>query len=88
MSCSCVSQIGDDRAVDPSANYKRVEWVSEGMRVIAAVRDVAPEIFDPADPGQGVWCTVAVAAGTHARIVNEKRGIDRWVHISMLVVPR
>ncbi len=87
MSCTCVSEIGSELAIDPNPKFEIVKWVTEGMRVIAPARYVAPELNNDAGT-QGVWCVVSVAAGTHARIVNEKRGIDRWVHISTLVVPR
>ena len=88
MSCSCTAaHIGSEYALDPlpESGFKLVEFVVEGMRVVAACRHVLP---DAPNPNGGVWCTVTVAAGTHARIVNEKRGIDRWVHISTLCVPR
>ena len=46
--------------------------VFDGERVIAPY---------PPKPGVGVRCVVACAAGYYARVVNEKRGIDRWYHI-------
>ena len=33
-----------------------------------------------------VRCRVVCAAGNHARIVNESRGIDRWCRLSSLMV--
>lgn len=50
-------------------------YVEPGMRVVARFLG-----------STGVWCVVAAAAGYHARIVNEKRGIDRWEHIGDLRV--
>jgi hypothetical protein len=41
----------------------------------------------PEKPRQGAWCKVAVAAGYHARVVNEELGIDRWLHIDQMLVP-
>jgi len=32
-------------------------------------------------------CTVAVAAGDHARIVSAAKGIDRWARLNTLLVP-
>ena len=61
---------------DTDWNLKLVvpcEYVDDGEEVIVSVgrRD-----------GMGVRCTVACAAGYHARIVNEKRGIDRRVNVA------
>jgi hypothetical protein len=88
--CTCTSHIGENNGdFTVAAGFKRVEFVDNGMRVMAPVRDVAPQLIpEHATVRTGVWCVVAVAAGTHARIVNETRGIDRWVHISTLCVPR
>jgi hypothetical protein len=38
----------------------------------------------PVGSGDAVRCTVACAAGYHARVVNEARGIDTWAHIREL----
>lgn len=48
-------------------------YVEPGMRVVARFRG-----------NMGVWCVVAVAAGYHARIVNEHHNIDRWEHLGDL----
>jgi len=63
-------------------------WVSEGMKVFAPwALFCPPEARAQAHEHRtGVRCTVAVAAGHHARIVNETRGIDRWMHINDLYV--
>lgn len=49
--------------------------------------------------GQAVWirwsrekgtllrCTVACACGDTARVVNEARGVDKWVRVDDLLVP-
>ena len=38
--------------------------------------------------GSALRCTVACAAGDHARVVNEDRGVDKWVRLTDdLVVP-
>lgn len=49
---------------------RSVDFVDEGMRVLAPYRD-----------RQALRCVVVVAAGNHARVVNEKRGYDQWFHI-------
>lgn len=36
--------------------------------------------------GSGLRCRVQTAAGYHARVVNEKYRVDRWVHIDSLLV--
>ena len=61
---------------DPTTReYTSPEYVNVGDKVIA-----------PWSGTTGVWCTVAVAAGMHARVVNERRGIDRWYRITSLAV--
>ena len=49
------------------------EYVDDGEEVVVTLgrRD-----------GMGVRCTVACAAGYHARVVNERRGIDTWVNVT------
>ncbi len=79
--------IGSEDAINPVAGFETVKFVFEGMKVIAPVRQVAPHLIpEHANETTGVACIVATAAGTHARIVNENRGVDRWVHISTLCV--
>ena len=51
------------------------------------------------DDGMDVWirwerskgtllqCKVAVAAGNHARVVNEARGVDKWMRVDDLLIP-
>lgn len=34
-----------------------------------------------------VRCVVMIAAGNHARVANDKRGIDRWARLAGLLVP-
>lgn len=53
-------------------------YVWEGQRV------VAPHVHE--GRRGGLWCEVVVAAGNHARVVNEKFGVDRWFHIDSLRV--
>ncbi len=61
-------------------SYVEPRWAENGMKVIIP--------FPTEDkPGQGAWCKVVVAAGNHARVVNEKLGIDRWCSIYDLRVP-
>lgn len=48
-------------------DYPVPDWLYEGQEVIA-----------PYQGATGVKCKVLVAAGDAARVVNEKRGIDRW----------
>ena len=49
--------------------FKAVEFINEGQAVWLRVGTDA------------VRCSVAIAAGYHARVINVKRDIDRWVHI-------
>jgi len=51
-------------------------YVHDGQRV------VAPHVHD--GKVVGIWCVVAVAAGDHARVINEKLGIDRWFRVDCL----
>lgn len=37
--------------------------------------------------GAALRCTVAGAAGSHARAVNVRYGVDRWFRIEDLLVP-
>jgi len=53
-------------------------YVDDGMEVIA------PYVHE--GRRTGLRCIVAVAAGYHARVVNEARGFDRWFHIRDLRV--
>ncbi len=92
MSCTCASRIGESFPTFDK-KFKAIEYVEEGMRVLAPVREVARHLIPDVVSVErgtscGIWCTVAVAAGTHARVVNDKRGVDRWVHISSLCVLR
>lgn len=58
-----------------------VAWVEEGMSVwLRWSHDLATHM------DKYVRCTVAVAAGNHARIVNESRGLDTWKPIDHLSV--
>jgi len=62
------------------SDWTAPRWAEEGMEVLAP--------FATEDrPRQGLRCRVAVAAGYHARVVNEKRGFDRWFHLNDLRVP-
>ena len=70
--------------------YETVAYVDVGMTVWAPYERFCP----PEDretvraKGTAVRCTVAVAAGDHARIVNERLGIDAWSHIDDLRAAR
>jgi hypothetical protein len=41
----------------------------------------------PENPRQGVWVTVACAAGRLVRVVHKNLGVDRWFRIEELSVP-
>lgn len=56
--------------------YLAPRWVEEKMEVIA-----------PFQGSTGVKCSVIVATGKHARVVNAKRNIDRWYPLTDLRVP-
>lgn len=57
--------------------FVEVAWVEEGMTVWLPWNREQQSV---------VRCKVLVAAGDHARIVNEKRGIERWFPLSTLYV--
>lgn len=56
--------------------FRIPSFVNEGMHVIAPFRHEGRET--------GLRCTVAVAAGTSARVVNEKFNFDRWFSLDEL----
>lgn len=56
-------------------------YVDVGMPVI-----VTPPARLGFEPGTGLRCTVAVAAGMHARVVNERRDFSAWFYIGDLLV--
>ena len=69
---SVVRALPGVREMVAKPRYVEPRWCEDGMEVIAPFRL-------PEDPRvNGVICRVACAAGNHARVVNEKRGIDRW----------
>lgn len=61
--------------------WREPDWLSDGDDVWLPVsRD------DDSGKTRVVKCRVAVAAGDHARIVNEERNIDRWFALRSLLV--
>lgn len=73
----------------PKMSYVAPRYVDVGMEVVVPyVQFCPPEEREAVRAkGTGVRCKVIVAAGYHARILNEKRGIDVWRHIRDLFVP-
>lgn len=69
-----------------SRNYVEVRWVEEGMSVWLPWNKAASKP-GRTESGTALRCTVAVAAGHHARIVNSEYGVDGWYPISFLYVP-
>lgn len=65
-------------AVIEKRYYSEPAWLNDG-----------DEVWLPWDreKGSALRCKVACAAGNHARVVNEKLGVDRWVPLSGLLVP-
>lgn len=61
--------------------WREPDWLSDGD-------DVWLPVGREGDSGKTrvLKCRVAVAAGDHARIVNETRGIDRWFALRSLLV--
>jgi len=57
-------------------------YVSDGETVWLPV-----ERFPDTGKVRVVKCTVAVAAGNHARVVNTEKGIDSWYPLTFLRVP-
>src|SRR5271154_5236256 len=65
--------------------YVPVTYVNDGMTVWTSFAPFClPELRSIFKGECMVRCTVQVAAGYHARIVNEDVGIDQWVHIDVL----
>jgi hypothetical protein len=69
-------------------NYWRAtdspEWLKENRLDIARYAFDGEELYAPIHYDDGwhlVRVTVACAAGEHARVVNEKRGIERWFSV-------
>jgi len=67
-------------------NYVEPRWVSDGMVVYLPWNKETNRPGYSAS-GTALRCTVAVAAGHHARIVNSKYGVDRWYPLTALYVP-
>jgi hypothetical protein len=63
----------------PAPKPKLVEcaWVEEGMTVW---------LLWHRPLGSALRCTVTTAAGDHARVVNERAGVDRWASLRSLYV--
>lgn len=63
-----------------SEAYRSPRYVNEGDSVFAP--------FPTREhPRQGLHCKVEVAAGSHARVVNESYGFAQWFHLDDLRVP-
>lgn len=57
-------------------------WLSDGDTVWLPF-----EVNDETGRIMAWRCKVECAAGNHARVVNEAKGIDRWCRLSSLMVP-
>ena len=60
------------------AYYEAPAWVEDGMTVWLRWDE---------EKGTALRCTVATAAGNHARVVNKKYSVDKWVGVDSLLVP-
>lgn len=60
--------------------WREPDWLSDGDDVWLPIG------HDDSGKTRVAKCRVAVAAGNHARIVNEARGIDRWFALGSLLV--
>lgn len=58
--------------------FRRVVWAEDGMEVW---------ILWDRDRGTALRCKVLVAAGNHARVVNDGQKVDRWMRLDDLRVP-
>jgi hypothetical protein len=65
-------------ATSDGKTWGRCRYVDDGMEVVAPYVHEGRRI--------GLRCHVAVAAGYHARVVNEQRGFARWFHVDDLRV--
>lgn len=74
-----VRRFGETNEEVPMAYYVPPRWVSEDDNVwIPWVKE---------KDGVALRCRVVTAAGHHARVVNEKYGVDVWRTLSSLLVP-
>jgi hypothetical protein len=67
-------------AIQPKKLFVEVAWAEDGMAVFIPWPT-------PEKPRQGLRCTVAVACGDVARVVNEQFNVDRWFRLESLYVP-
>lgn len=51
------------------------EYVDVGMKVVVPYQRA------------GLWCVVVCAAGTHARVTNEKRDFSAWFRLDEMRIP-
>lgn len=56
--------------------FQPPSYVCEGMRVAIPFVHEGKVV--------GLWCDVVVAAGNHARVMNERYGVDKWFDIEDL----
>lgn len=66
-------------AVPEAEGWRHPKWFSVGMEA------VIPFVHE--GKWTGLRCIVETATGDHARVVNTKRGIDKWVRLDGCVVP-
>lgn len=62
------------------------EWVQEGMDVWVLWHQ-EKERPGHDGKGHGVRCTVSIATGDHARVVNVAQKVDQWFPLEDLYVP-
>lgn len=68
------------------SRHEPAQWVNDGMHVWIPWNRERNAPGDSPD-GTALRCTVACAAGDHARIVNDRFGVDQWRRVASLYVP-
>ncbi|HYX21396.1 MAG TPA: hypothetical protein VFA98_11185 [Thermoanaerobaculia bacterium] len=61
--------------------WREPDWLSDGDDVWLPVGET-----EPSGKTRVIKCRVSIAAGDHARIVNEARGIHHWMPLRALLV--
>lgn len=67
--------------------YVNPLWFEEGMEVLIPWNREANAPGRDRN-GTAARCKVATAAGEHARVVNDRLGVDKWYHRDSLLVPK
>lgn len=69
-------------------DYAPPRWAEDGMRVLVPIGLLPKAIRGDKPQTHGLWCNVVMAAGHHARIANEKYGVNQIVALDDVRVPK